>query len=111
MFDQQHLVCTNWFEVDCQQSVAIFINDFGQKKTAKTKEEPEYEYEEYYYAYEEENPLAKDDSNSNQNQQQNRFLVDSSPATKPRGSQGAGGERTTPGFQVNMINRASGHRG
>ena len=32
VFDQQNLVCTNWFEVDCQQSVALFLSDFGTKK-------------------------------------------------------------------------------
>ena len=32
VFDQQNLVCTNWFEVDCQQSVALFLSDFGHKK-------------------------------------------------------------------------------
>ena len=26
-----NLVCTNWFEVDCQQSVRIFISEFGHK--------------------------------------------------------------------------------
>ena len=29
VFDQQNLVCTNWFEVDCAQSVQLFAHDFG----------------------------------------------------------------------------------
>ena len=29
VFDQQNLVCTNWFEVDCRQSVQLFAQDFG----------------------------------------------------------------------------------
>ena len=29
VFDQQNLVCTNWFEVDCTQSVQLFAHDFG----------------------------------------------------------------------------------
>ena len=29
VFDQQNLVCTNWFEVDCTQSVQLFAQDFG----------------------------------------------------------------------------------
>ena len=29
VFDQQNLVCTNWFEVDCAQSVQLFATDFG----------------------------------------------------------------------------------
>ena len=36
VFDQQNLVCTNWFEVDCQQSVALFLSDFGRKEEKKT---------------------------------------------------------------------------
>jgi len=32
VFDQQHLVCTNWFEVDCHAQLAFFTNDFGIKR-------------------------------------------------------------------------------
>merc|ERR1719150_2698079 len=32
VFDQQHLVCTNWFEVDCHAQLAFFSNDFGIKR-------------------------------------------------------------------------------
>jgi len=33
VFDQQHLVCTNWFEVDCHAQLAFFSNDFGIKRS------------------------------------------------------------------------------
>merc|ERR1719458_864202 len=38
VFDQQHLVCTNWFEVDCHAQLALvplqfFSNDFGIKRS------------------------------------------------------------------------------
>jgi hypothetical protein len=31
VFDQQHLVCTNWFEVDCHTQLAFFTNHWGIK--------------------------------------------------------------------------------
>lgn len=39
MFDQQHLVCTNWFEVDCHAQLAFFTNDFGIKRDSSFEDE------------------------------------------------------------------------
>ena len=32
VFDQQNLVCANWFDVDCEQSVSLFLNEFGHAR-------------------------------------------------------------------------------
>jgi len=32
VFDQQNLVCTNWFEVDCKQSIHFFAQEIGLKE-------------------------------------------------------------------------------
>lgn len=53
VFDQQHLVCTNWFDVDCQQSLTFFPHDFAFDKGRPEdyhdytdyKERPDYDYE------------------------------------------------------------------
>jgi len=39
VFDQQHLVCTNWFEVDCHAQLAFFTNDFGIKRGPSFEDE------------------------------------------------------------------------
>jgi len=39
VFDQQHLVCTNWFEVDCHAQLAFFNNDFGIKRGSSFEDE------------------------------------------------------------------------
>lgn len=44
VFDQQHLVCTNWFEVDCHAQLALvplqfFNNDFGIKRGSSFEDE------------------------------------------------------------------------
>merc|ERR1719483_1901486 len=44
VFDQQHLVCTNWFEVDCHAQLALvplqfFTNDFGIKRESASFED------------------------------------------------------------------------
>lgn len=52
VFDQQNLVCTNWFEVDCFQSVKLFTNDFGFKDTKEEVEPQDYSYEEGFRTYE-----------------------------------------------------------
>ena len=54
VFDQQHLVCTNWFDVDCQQSLTFFPHDFAFDKGRpedyhdytdyKNYDQPDYEY-------------------------------------------------------------------
>ena len=79
VFDQQNLVCTNWFEVDCHQSVSFFFQGVGVKTTPskqqgqnnqRPKEPESYDYNyEYTYFYE-------DDYNGDSNQQgNNRFLA------------------------------------
>ena len=104
-----NLVCTNWFEVDCQQSVQIFISEFGHKTqpedSGHVDDSADYDYnfndDEYYYFYEEENPLGQ----TNDNNGQNRFLANSSPALNPSGNQGVGGEQQhQTGFQANNFN-------
>jgi hypothetical protein len=37
VFDQQNLVCTNWFEVDCKSSVHFFAQEIGLKEPSKVK--------------------------------------------------------------------------
>lgn len=73
VFDQQHLVCTNWFDVDCQQSTQFFPHDFAFDKAVV---EEEYQYENEYSEY--------DDRNSNVNDNENpgtqSFLGFSQPA-------------------------------
>lgn len=73
VFDQQHLVCTNWFDVDCQQSTQFFPHDFAFDKAVV---EDEYQYENEYSEY--------DDRNSNENDNKNpgtqSFLGFSQPA-------------------------------
>nr|XP_040579899.1 myb-like protein P [Lepeophtheirus salmonis] len=80
VFDQQNLVCTNWFEVDCAQSVSLFSNDFGFKDLSghnndEDADNSNFNYNEgisyEYYEYESEN----------QDEERNRFLVNSSPAS------------------------------
>jgi len=39
VFDQQNLVCTNWFEVDCQQSLVFFGQEIGLKEPTKIVQE------------------------------------------------------------------------
>ena len=69
VFDQQNLVCTNWFEVDCHQSVSFFFQGVGlkhqnqQQQQQQNQKPPDYEYTyDYTYFY--------DDYDD-----QNRFLV------------------------------------
>ena len=111
VFDQQHLVCTNWFEVDCQEAVALFLNDFGHKETKEDEdvreEEEDFDYEDQYdyYSFKEEDDDDRrfgggggggnlgggrgrgggsSSSGGNRGQQQggqNRFLGNSSPAS------------------------------
>jgi hypothetical protein len=45
VFDQQNLVCANWFDVDCEQSVALFLNDFGHKTPDYADDDVHYEDE------------------------------------------------------------------
>ena len=110
VFDQQHLVCTNWFEVDCQQSVRLFLEDFGHKKEPNMREEYEDEdvdYHDYdYYSFKDDRRGEKETRRQQQQQQQeqgfgkNRFLGDSLPAFSS-GNRDAGREQeqNRGGFQ------------
>ncbi len=91
VFDQQNLVCTNWFEVDCHQSVSFFFQGVGVKTNKgqsrpaappQPQEPEEYDYNyEYTYFYE-------DDFNANDN---NRFLANSTPSPNSGNQVGVGG--------------------
>ena len=106
VFDQQNLVCTNWFEVDCHQSVSFFFQGVGVKTTPskqqgqnnqRPKEPESYDYNyEYTYFYE-------DDYNGDSNQGNNRFLANSTPSPTS-GNSGVGGGRGNSGFQGNNNN-------
>eukprot|EP00094_Tigriopus_californicus_P006170 TCALIF_05940-PA protein Name:"Protein of unknown function" AED:0.62 eAED:0.62 QI:0/0.33/0/0.5/1/1/4/0/1450 len=95
VFDQQNLVCTNWFEVDCQQSVLLFTNDFGQKQQPSTQPEAQdtlyedaYGEDNYdYYEYEEENTRF---TTPNQQNEANHFLANSSPVLTGNRDSGRG---------------------
>ncbi len=101
VFDQQHLVCTNWFEVDCRQAVQLFLNDFGHKKSAadagqdnNNNNEDEYTYRDYdYYSFKD------DDDDGQSNSQSNRFLANSSPASGGNRGAGRGQEQVRGGFR------------
>jgi len=67
VFDQQHLVCTNWFDVDCSQSFQFFPHDFAFDKTVPD----EYQYE--YPDYDERNNNARENINKDQDQSFFRF--------------------------------------
>lgn len=105
VFDQQNLVCTNWFEVDCKSSIHFFAQEIGLKEPSKVKNDKDTrsklfgtghggggnsnsnvasndnEYEEYE---------EYDDSFGGQDDDGNRFLVNRPPASTS-GSRGVGG--------------------
>ena len=99
VFDQQNLVCTNWFEVDCHQSISFFFQGVGLKqavaKQEKPKRPPTIEPEEYDYNYE--YTYFYDDDFD---QDQNRFLVNSTP-NPASGNVGLGGSDQAQSFQGN----------
>jgi len=90
VFDQQHLVCTNWFDVDCQQSTQFFPHDFAFDKAVV---EDEYQYENEYSEY--------DDRNSNVNDNKNpgtqSFLGFSQPALSSGLNNGGRGQNQVSG--------------
>ncbi len=116
MFDQQNLVCTNWFEVDCKQSVHFFAQEIGLKEPSKVKsnskedtrnrlfgtqghnnnnnnnnnnnddDQETNEYEEYEY----EGEFSNQGGDFNNQDDGERFLANSPPAPNS-GSRGVGG--------------------
>ena len=85
VFDQQNLVCTNWFEVDCYETVQLFLTDYGHKKEGDTSEQnriqpnKNVDYE-YFYEYEDGSRTSVQKNNEGNQNQGNRFLANSSPA-------------------------------
>ena len=94
VFDQQNLVCTNWFEVDCHQSISFFFQGVGLKQANQDSRPPTQEPEEYDYNYE--YTYFYDDDFEDQN----RFLVNSTP-TPTAGNVGVGGSDQGQSFQTN----------
>ncbi len=113
MFDQQNLVCTNWFEVDCKQSIHFFAQEIGLKEPGPTKvktlkesknalfgnngnsnnnNQQAEDYNEYEYEgdYESQDGVGQLDNNNNNNDDGERFLANSPPAPNT-GSRGVGG--------------------
>ena len=109
VFDQQNLVCTNWFEVDCHQSVSFFFQGVGVKTNNQPTEssrpdlnapqEQDYDYNyEYTFFYEDDY-----DSTNQNSQNRNRFLANSTPSSTS-GNAGVGGGFRGQSFQNNVNN-------
>ena len=126
VFDQQNLVCTNWFEVDCHQSVSFFFQGVGIKTSPKEepksqntggqnnqnsqrpKSEPEKDYDyNYEYTYFYDDDYNTRDSNQGSQGGQNRFLGSSTPSPNS-GNSGVGGGRGQS-FQVRTKILCSGY--
>ena len=115
VFDQQNLVCTNWFEVDCKSSIHFFAQEIGLKEPSKVKSDKDSrsklfgtshtttnsnvnnnndddynEYDEYDDGFSNQGGHFSNNNDNNNDDDGNRFLVNS-PPTSSSGSRGVGG--------------------
>lgn len=98
VFDQQHLVCTNWFDVDCLQSIQFFPHDFAFDKGNPA------DYHDYTVNYDDRDYLYEDNDEKTSDRGTQTFLGFSQPASSGlqnagRGqNQGAGSPVDDPDF-------------